>query len=300
MDVRDYEYIVAIADEGNISRAAAALFITQPALTKFLQRTEKQLGVPLFVRRGNQFLPTDAGKAYIEAGREILSIDEQLSAKMSQALAKYKQLIRIGYSMGRTDEILGKILPQFYDHYPEIRVKAAAQSTADNFAALVKGDLDMAMVVIQGCPTGFQDIALTKSWLSLVVREDDPLVGRALPAEGQPFSTVSLSDLKKARFIVTDMSTNSGKYSQRLLAKHNLSGQIVLEVNDTNSCLAAVEAGLGYGLMFSIPLGLRKLKYLSIREIDAIEQTTSLLYPADWKPTLPAQYLIRLIQNCEK
>ncbi len=300
MDVRDYEYIVAIADQGNISRAAAALFITQPALTKFLQRTENHLGVPLFIRRGNQFLPTDAGRAYIEAGREILSIDEQLTAKMSQALAKHRQMIRIGYSMGRTDEILGKILPQFYDHYPEIRVKAVAQSTANNFAALAKGDLDMAMVVIQGCPTGFQNITLTKSQFSLVVREDDPLIKLAAPESGQTLPTVSLSDLKKARFVITDNSTNSGKFSQRLLTKYDLSDQVVLEVNDINSCLSAVEAGIGYGLMFSIPLGLRKLKYLSIREIDAIEQTTSLLYQADWKPTLPAQYLIRLIQNCEK
>jgi len=300
MDVRDYEYIVAIADQGNISRAAAALFITQPALTKFLQRTENQLGVPLFVRRGNQFLPTDAGRAYIEAGREILSIDEQLTTKMTQARAKYKQIIRIGYSMGRTDEILGKILPLFYAQYPEIRVKAVAQSSADNFAALAKGDLDMAMVVIQGCPTGFQEISLSKSRLSLVVRENDPLVKRAEASEGEPFPSVSLADLKKARFVITNASTNSGKFSQRLLTKYNLSDQVALEVSDTNSCLTAIETGLGYGLMFSIPLGIHKLKYLSIRELDAVEQTTSLLYQADWKPPLPAQYLIRLIQNCEK
>ena len=43
MDVRDYEYIVAIAEQGSITRAAAHLFITQSALTKFLQRTEREL-----------------------------------------------------------------------------------------------------------------------------------------------------------------------------------------------------------------------------------------------------------------
>ena len=61
MDVRDYEYIVAIADQGSVTRAAEQLFITQPALTKFLQRIEKELGLALFVRKGKQFILTEAG-----------------------------------------------------------------------------------------------------------------------------------------------------------------------------------------------------------------------------------------------
>ena len=55
MDIRDYEYIVAIAEKGGISKAADHLFITQSALTKFLQRTEQKLGMELFVRKGKQF-----------------------------------------------------------------------------------------------------------------------------------------------------------------------------------------------------------------------------------------------------
>ncbi|XBX17400.1 LysR family transcriptional regulator [Enterocloster clostridioformis] len=61
MDVRDYEYIVAIADQGSVTRAAEQLFITQPALTKFLQGIEKELGHALFVRKGKQFILTEAG-----------------------------------------------------------------------------------------------------------------------------------------------------------------------------------------------------------------------------------------------
>ena len=61
MDIRDYEYIVAIAEKGGISKAADQLFITQSALTKFLQRTEQKLGMELFVRKGKQFLLKTSG-----------------------------------------------------------------------------------------------------------------------------------------------------------------------------------------------------------------------------------------------
>ena len=65
MNVRDYEYIIAIAEQGSITRAATQLFITQPALTKFLKRTEDSLGLKLFNRNGNQFLLTEAGRRYV-------------------------------------------------------------------------------------------------------------------------------------------------------------------------------------------------------------------------------------------
>lgn len=95
MDVRDYEYIVAIAEQGSITRAAAQLFITQSALTKFLQRTERELGIALFQRNGNQFLLTEAGRQYVETGRAIMYLDRQLSEKLSQELLVEKSRIRL-------------------------------------------------------------------------------------------------------------------------------------------------------------------------------------------------------------
>ena len=82
MDIRDYEYIVTIAEQKSITRAAAQLFITQSALTKFLQRTERSLGVALFLKKGNQFLLTEAGQKYVETGRVIMQLDRQLSNQL--------------------------------------------------------------------------------------------------------------------------------------------------------------------------------------------------------------------------
>ena len=101
MDVRYYEYIVAIADQGSITRAAEQLFITQPALTKFLQRIEKELGLPLFVRKGKQFILTKAGQKYVEVGHEILRLDRKLTEQLKQDGITQKKRVRLGFSMGR-------------------------------------------------------------------------------------------------------------------------------------------------------------------------------------------------------
>ena len=99
MNIRDYEYIVTIADHGSITQTADQLFITQPALTKFLQRIEKALGLELFIRKGKQFILTEAGRKYVEVGHIILNLDRQLTAQLSQVAKSHNSRIRLGFSV---------------------------------------------------------------------------------------------------------------------------------------------------------------------------------------------------------
>ena len=62
MDFRDYTYVQGIAQWGNISKAAEALYISQPSLSKFLQKLEDQVGTPLFKRVNKRMIPTYAGE----------------------------------------------------------------------------------------------------------------------------------------------------------------------------------------------------------------------------------------------
>ena len=146
MDVRDYEYIVAIADQGSITRAAEQLFITQPALTKFLQRIEKELGLSLFVRKGKQFILTEAGQKYVEVGHEILRLDRKLTEQLKQDGITQKKRIRLGFSMGRLYELMESVLPQFHSVYPDIQIIAMETSSRKQFEALQRKELDIAIV----------------------------------------------------------------------------------------------------------------------------------------------------------
>ena len=74
MDLKQLEYIVAIAECGNISRAAETLFITQSGLNQQLIKLEKELGQQLFYRNKHYLRTTQAGKLYIDSAKEILRI----------------------------------------------------------------------------------------------------------------------------------------------------------------------------------------------------------------------------------
>ncbi|MCI7796069.1 MAG: LysR family transcriptional regulator, partial [Lachnospiraceae bacterium] len=74
MDTKQIEYIIKIAEENNITRAAEKLFITQSALNQQLLKLEKELGTPLFHRSRTNWRLTEAGEIYLKNAREMLRI----------------------------------------------------------------------------------------------------------------------------------------------------------------------------------------------------------------------------------
>ena len=72
MNLKELEYVVAIADEKSLTKAAERLFITPSALTQQVLRLENELHAPLFIRSRSGWQPTEAGEIYLEAARKIL------------------------------------------------------------------------------------------------------------------------------------------------------------------------------------------------------------------------------------
>ena len=82
MDFRECEYMVEIAKENNITKAAKNLFISQSALNQQLLKLEKELGTQLFVRSRTDWHPTEAGEAYLQGARKALLIKQDTYKKI--------------------------------------------------------------------------------------------------------------------------------------------------------------------------------------------------------------------------
>ena len=77
MDTKQIEYILKIAEENNITKAAEKLFITQSALNQQLLKLEKELGTPLFERRKHSMIPTFAGRIYLRTAHQIVDMKKE-------------------------------------------------------------------------------------------------------------------------------------------------------------------------------------------------------------------------------
>ena len=87
MDFRDYTYVQMIAQYKTFSRAADALYISQPSLSKFLQKLEEELGTPLFKRVNKQMYPTYAGERFLETGQSIFALQNRLDRTSARSPA---------------------------------------------------------------------------------------------------------------------------------------------------------------------------------------------------------------------
>lgn len=85
MGYKNLNYIVEIANQRNISKAAERLFISQSALSIYLKRIEKELGVDLFIRRNNLLIPTPEGELFVSTTKEILRLEEELYTRIRKS-----------------------------------------------------------------------------------------------------------------------------------------------------------------------------------------------------------------------
>lgn len=79
MDYKQFNYILKIAEQKSISKAAEALYITQPALSHFVAKVEDELNIKIFNRATNPISLTPAGEYYVNTSRKILGLIETLS-----------------------------------------------------------------------------------------------------------------------------------------------------------------------------------------------------------------------------
>ncbi|WP_455774487.1 LysR family transcriptional regulator, partial [Burkholderia stabilis] len=98
MDTRDLEYLLAVERHGSIGKAADALGLSQPALTKAVQRLETQVGVTLFERTASGMTPTQAGARFVARAQRIALEFDDAMQEMRAIQGGEQGVVRIGYS----------------------------------------------------------------------------------------------------------------------------------------------------------------------------------------------------------
>ena len=143
MDFKEVSYIVAIAKEGTLSKAAEKLYISQPALSRFLQRTEAFLGVSLFTSIGKKMIPTYAGEKYIEMAKRVLLLKDDFEKELDDIKDLKTGKLSVGLSSGRGKIILGKVLPVFCKKYPQFEVKTYLETAEKLEQFLLDGKVQL-------------------------------------------------------------------------------------------------------------------------------------------------------------
>lgn len=121
MNLRQMEYLLAIVETKNISRAAERCYISQSGMSQQLASVEKELGASMFQRINNELVPTREGEIYIRYAREILGLHARAIREMEDCANPNSGRILIGVSPERGNAMMQQIFPIFRQSYPEVQ-----------------------------------------------------------------------------------------------------------------------------------------------------------------------------------
>lgn len=170
MKSRDYEYVLAISQEGSFSRAAQRLYITQPALSSAIKKLEKELyGVPLFDRSASPVKLTPEGQFWLEKARQISALDNEIDEHFSSISGVLKGTISVGSSSYFCAYVLAEIIHRFQEKRPACRITLTECSSSAMEAGLRDGRLVLGIDVEKPDPSVFDVKELGREYLILGV-----------------------------------------------------------------------------------------------------------------------------------
>jgi len=241
MELRQLRYFMAVAEEGNISRAAKKIYLTQPALSRQIKALEDEIGQCLLERQAHSIRLTLAGETLLREARELLQHADVL---LERVRAEGRNLrVRVGYAPSLAAGILSAAVESFSQTHPTTRVELLDLSTAEMLAGLEDDKLDVVLTVgPERGARGLKWTPLVRVPFRLAVNRDHPLARRqrVTPAEvaGAPLLVYCQRDYPEYRDMLTGW-----------LREHGERPKISGEYDGVDSLMAAVESGLGVALV---------------------------------------------------
>lgn len=244
MDLRQVEYIVKIAEENNITRAAEKIFITQSALNQQLLKLEKELGTALFYRGRANWQLTPAGEIYISSARELLRIKKETYARIHDLAEEKHELLSIGFTATRGIDIFSSVYPLFHKNYPNVVVTPVERTSRELQTLIANHTLDIAFLTLSDCDkTKDEYLALKTEELFLLLPEGHPLCGKAAPAaEGGDYPTMDPVHLDGCPFAIANKESTMRPLLDLIFRDAGVTPKILFETKSNITIIKMVQA----------------------------------------------------------
>ena len=240
MELHQLRYFVAVADEGNFSRAAAKVRVAQPSLSQQIRKLEAEMGQPLFDRLPRSVVLTEAGRCLLEYARQILASIGDARRCVDELKGKIAGHVAVGAIPTIAPYVLPQLVVTFQKHYPDVTLHIVEDVTAGITQRIEAGELDVALAsTCQQSPT------LRREHLG-----NEPLL--ALVPEGHPLTkqtVVSFEDLKSQRFLLLHEMHCLSQQVHHLLESRRLLPEVALAGSQLSTIANMVAAGIGLSII---------------------------------------------------
>ncbi|MGE3311761.1 MAG: LysR family transcriptional regulator [Limisphaerales bacterium] len=244
MELRHLRYFVAVAEEQNVTRAAARLHVSQPPLSRQIRALEDELGVALFEHGAKSIRLTDAGKVFHGEASAVLRRAEEAVQTVKAVASGRRGEVHVGYAPSLTVEILPRALRAFQESHPQVRVHLHDLTTEGMLIGLRDGDIQVALMIRPSSKAlgALKFEELRRYAVCVAMHPTHPL------AQGRKVSLKQVAGERLIGYTQTDYPEYHDWIAD--LFKGQASPPQISEEHDSaTSLIAAVEAGRGVAVV---------------------------------------------------
>lgn len=230
----------AVADEGSFSRAARALFLSQPAITQHIHALEAELGVPLFDRLGRRTSLTPAGASLAQHIPEIMGLVRAAETAAREAGGEASRTLRLGVSETLATYVLPPLLGDLQQRLPDTELRLTVGDSAELLLALLNNDVELAFWLREAAHPHLEQTLFL----------DEPLVWVLPPndAQGRGKPSLPARAFPGRRLILRKRNSAARRVIQALLEREQAFPPDVLEMDNLEAIKRSVEVGFGISI----------------------------------------------------
>ncbi|MFG1829541.1 LysR family transcriptional regulator [Micromonospora chersina] len=289
MQLHQLRYFIAVAEVRHFTQAADLVGITQPSLSKQIHALETDLGAPLFERvRGNIAL-TAAGEVLLPLAKRILADVDTATREVQELVGLRRGRVRLGATPSLATSLAPPVLRRFRDAHPTVDLRVEEGGSQDLVRDLLRGDLDLALIIepSTGTDPGLRADPILRE--SLVVASVDPLPA----ADGR--GEVRITDLRDLPLVMFREGYDLRDATLQACRAAGFEPTLSVDGGEMDAVLSFVEAGLGVALVPGIVVARRAGIRVTRLVPPGVRRTIAVARRRDVVPTHAGRELRRIL-----
>lgn len=242
MEIHQLEYFVAVAEDGNFTRAAARLHVAQPGVSAQIKRLERELGEPLLDRSARVVVPTAVGAEVLVHAKAALDAVAAMRSTVDDFAGLVRGRVTIGMLSSATagDVDLPSLLADFHRDYPDVEITLAEDHARGLIDSVRTGRVDVAFTAVGAMPDDLETITVRNERIVAAVGPGHVLDGRR---------SIRLADLLEHRLISMPRGSGLRAILDDACARIGLTPTIAYEAGNPLVACQLAAVGLGVAIV---------------------------------------------------
>ncbi len=291
MNLRHLETFHVFCQFMSMTRAAAYLNVSQPAISQQLRGFEEECGVKLFYREDNRYRLTETGEALSLISKRIFARISQIDEILDQARKTSQDRLWIGTTKGYARTLMPDLISRFQKQFPRVQVRLSEGNSKDLLGRLRNRKEDVVVVARQDYDSSLRAIPFARAEFILVARPDHRLAR---------VEKASIQDLDGESLIIREQGSGSRNAVMKKLAEHGVQPSVIIESESLSFILAYIQRRMGISFVL-FPEIQEQLAAGEVKQIHLIEGDIS--FDADLvtrraEPlSVPMRYFIKIARK---